>query len=213
MQRVNILPADLAPSGLSAETIILVRKCAMGLGILLFLCFLPWSILRFELARERRILNKITGTAKEWGLLAGNVEALKKKHGALKQELDDINKYLSAGLVCSKKLRQISVLMPRGVSLSRIAFRGNSIELKGSLLPQETVTPINALSNFVNKIKQDKEFFVDFSDLLMQEARKFEKAEIAVVGDKDIEDFLADRPVKVEKVKADVMAFEISLVR
>lgn len=223
MQKINLLPADLAPTGLSGEVILFIRKSAIGLGSLILLFFLLGTALRFEFTRESKILAKMMGKVKESDLLAENIEDLKKRQVVLKQELADINGYLSAGLVWSKKLKQISALMPEEVGLSRISFvrKGAGIgerqekevlNLKGSLIPLEGIAPINTLSAFVNKLKADKEFFPDFDDLLISEVRKFEKSDIEVIGYKDAEDLLTDKLTRAEKIKADVMAFEISLV-
>ena len=223
MQRINLLPDDLAPTGLSGEVILFIRKSTIGLGLLILLFFLMGTAARFELARESKILAKMMSKVKDSDLLAENIEDLKKRQVALKQELADINGYLSAGLVWSKKLKQISALMPEEVGLSRISFvrKGAKIgegqekevlNLKGSLIPLEGIAPINTLSAFVNKIKQDREFFPDFDDLLISEVRKFEKSNIEVIGYKDAEDLLTDKLTRAEKIKADVMAFEISLV-
>ncbi|MEK6714618.1 MAG: hypothetical protein AABY43_01055 [Candidatus Omnitrophota bacterium] len=223
MQKINLLPADLAPTGLSGEVILFIRKSTIGLGALILLFFLLGTALRFEFTRESKILAKMMGKVKESDLLAENIEDLKKRQAALKQELADINGYLSAGLVWSKKLKQLSALMPEEVGLSRISFvrKGAGIgemqekevlNLKGSLIPLEGIAPINTLSAFVNKLKADKEFFPDFDDLLISEVRKFEKSDIEAIGYKDAEDLLTDKLTSVEKIKADVMAFEISLV-
>lgn len=223
MQKINLLPDDLAPTGLSGEVILFIRKSTIGLGLLILFFFLLVITARFELARESKILAKMMGQVKESDLLAENIEDLNKRQAALTQELADINGYLSTGLAWSKKLKQLSAVMPEEVGLSRISFvrKGAKIgegqekevlSLKGSLIPLEGIAPINTLSAFVNKLKADREFFPDFDDLLISEVRKFEKSDIEVIGYKDAEDLSTDKPTSVEKIKADVMAFEISLV-
>lgn len=218
MQKINLLPADLAPAALSGELILLIRKTALVLGSLMLLFFLVWSVIRFEIAREGKILAKMMDKVKESDLLAENIEDLKKRQVSLRQELIDLKGYLSSGLVWSTKLKQISVFLPPEVGLSAISFsrRGQrgaqkeALNLKGFLVPVENIAPINTLSTFVNKMKQDKEFFSDFDDLLISQVTKIEKSDIEA-GYRDPGD-PSGRISRVDKVKADIMAFEISLV-
>lgn len=223
MQRINLLPADLTATGLSGETILSIRNSAIGLGILISLFLLLGTAAHFELSRESKILAKMMGRVKESDLLAENIGDLKKRQVVLTQELAEVNGYLSAGLLWSKKLKQLSAVMPEEAGLSRISFvrKGAGIggtqekemlNLRGSLIPLEDIAPINTLSAFVNKLKADKEFFSDFDDLLIGEVRKSEKSNIEVIGYKDTEDLLSDRLSAADKIKADVLAFEISLV-
>lgn len=220
MQKVNLLPADLAPTGLSSELIRVIRKTALALGCLLALFLLIFFLARFELIRKNNILSAVMEKVKESDLLAENMEDLRKRRSGLVQELRDLDVYLSGGLIWSKKLRQLSAVMPEEVSLSRISFVRNDtgtagkelLNIKGGLLPLADTPPINTLSSFINKLKQNKDFFPDFVDLLVTEIKKVEKSKVDVIVHKDLNDFLANKVTKIEKFNVDVMAFEISLV-
>lgn len=215
MQKINLLPADLAPAALSGELILLIRKTALVLASLMLLFFLVWFVIRIEIAREGKVLAKMMDKVKESDLLSENIEDLKKRQVSLRQELADLSGYLSSGLVWSSKLKQISVFLPPEVGLSAISFvrRGQrgaqkeALNLKGFLVPIENVAPINTMSAFVNKMKQDKEFFSDFDDLLISQVTKIEKSNIEA-GYSDPSGKIG----RVERVKVDIMAFEISLV-
>ncbi|MDP1853631.1 MAG: hypothetical protein Q8L26_05470 [Candidatus Omnitrophota bacterium] len=215
MQKINLLPADLAPAALSGELILLIRKTALVLGSLILLFFLVWFVIRIEIAREGKVLAKMMDKVKESDLLSENIEDLKKRQVSLKQELAGLSGYLSSGLVWSSKLKQISAFLPPEVGLSAISFvrmgqRGaqkEALNLKGFLVPIENIAPINTLSAFVSKMKQDKEFFSDFNDLLISQVTKLEKSDIEA-GYSDP----SGRIGRVERVKVDIMAFEISLV-
>lgn len=220
MQKINLLLADLGPKGLSNEAALILRKAALVVGVLIALLFLTVLVLRIELARESRILSKMMSKVKESDLLAENIEDLKKRDAVLKQELAGIDIYLAEGLSWSKKLKQLSRLMPYETSLSQINFirkdvksgQREMLNLRGSLLPLRGTAAINTLSAFVNKIKQDKDFFADFDDLLISEIRKAEKSSIEVIAYKDQQELLANKVSKAGRVNLDVMAFEISLV-
>ena len=187
MQKINLLPEDLAPPGLNAELLLILRKAAMGLGVLIAVVSLVGFGMRLELARKNRILSKIMIKVQESDLLTENIEDLRSRAGELEQELADINVYLSGGLIWSQKLLQISALMPKEVWLNRLNFQRTGgakefLDLEGALVSLEGIPSINILSSFINKIKADKDFFKDFDDLLVTEVNTDKKEDVEIMN-------------------------------
>lgn len=191
MKKINLLPRDLASKGLglSEEFILYIRKVAIGLGGLVLVLILLGVGLRIEFTRRSNILEEIMTKIKESDLLTENIEDLRRRVVDLRQELADINDYLSGGLVWSEKLTQISLLMPNEVWLNRMSFQGQDIardtkeylNLSGALVPLEDRPPISVLSAFVSKAKEDKEFFADFQDLLVSEVSTAKKDKVDIM--------------------------------
>jgi Tfp pilus assembly protein PilN len=186
MQKINLLPKDLAPPGLSEELVSSIRKVAIILGAGVIILVLLGGILRIELARKNKILSKIMTRVKESDLLAENIEDLKRREESLKEELDNIEVYLDRGLIWSNKLIQISNIIPEEVWLTRISFKREkdkkeNLNIQGALVPLADTPAINVLSAFMNKLKEDEEFFSDFEDLLIREIRTSTKKSIDIM--------------------------------
>ena len=142
MQKINLLPEDLAPPGLNEELLLVLRKAAMGLGILITIVVIVSLGMHLELARRNRILSKIMTKVQESDLLTENIDDLRFRVSELQQELVDINVYLSGGLRWSEKLFQISALMPEEVWLGQMTFRRTGgprefLDLGGALVSLE----------------------------------------------------------------------------
>ncbi|PIQ88511.1 MAG: hypothetical protein COV72_07735 [Candidatus Omnitrophica bacterium CG11_big_fil_rev_8_21_14_0_20_42_13] len=188
MENINLLPADLAPPGFSPEAVSVIRRAALVLGLILFVLLFIGIILRFEVNRKNKILSDIMGKIKESDLLAENIEDLRARAGILQDELNNIKGYLYGGLVWSRKLRELSLVMPDEVWLGQLSFKmvfddragagGQFLNLKGALVPLKGESPIDTLSAFVNKLKQDTGFFEDFSELLITDIRMSEKNKV-----------------------------------
>ena len=122
-------------------------------------------------------------------------QELKKKIEVLKLELDKsegesniLKNYLQRSITWSKKLSQLRDLIPGEVWLKQLSFEKksmggsyfNNLSLKGSLIPKDRNSPIGTLSMFVNKLKQDAMFFIDFENLVLSDFRKetYKNAEV-----------------------------------
>lgn len=188
MQKVNLLPPELAPAGISPDLAAVIRCCVFALAVLLGALLIFATVLRVEVSRKRAALSKITSKIKESDLQAENLEDLRHKQRGLAKELEDVQLYLTPGLLWSKKLIQLGKIMPEEAWLAKLSYKKGvdpagkeSLNLSGALAPLKDVPFIDALSSFVNKLKADKYFFGDFSELLISEVKTGKKEKIEVM--------------------------------
>lgn len=208
MQKVNLLPSELASVGINPEVAFCMRRSAIILAVLAVVLILAGVGIRVEFNREVKVLADISAKVKEKDLIAEGIEDLKDRESQSAKELDDVNAYLNPGLMWSKKLIQLGLIMPEEVWVEKLTYKreytsrgglpakgprpkgaGNDedekkefVNLSGALIPAKDLPPINTLSGFVNKLKSEKEFFSDFDDLLITDVKTAKKDKLEVMG-------------------------------
>lgn len=191
------MPGDLVPGGIRREIVVFIRRMAVGLAVMVALLVGAGFGLRWVLTWQQKSLDKIMARVKESDLLSKSIEDLKAEHRRLIRDLGNIDVYLNRGIEWSQKLVQISRIIPEEVWLTKLSFKkghngdkeNDLLSIKAGLVSSPNVgaadgnrPPIGLLSRFVNKLKRDREFFSDFDDLSIAEARGAKKDGIDIMA-------------------------------
>ncbi|MCM8801647.1 MAG: hypothetical protein NC912_06615 [Candidatus Omnitrophica bacterium] len=173
MARINLLPAEFRRIQKQPTlSVSKIPKIIFSLGII----FLVVGIsLRISTLFQRKSLNRIIEEYKNTQELNKKLVSIKLELNNLEEEINFLNNYLKRDINWSEKLSQLRDIIPEEVWLTYLSFEKKSLGtasfktllLKGKLIIQEKVSPVSALSIFVNKLKQDPSFFANFENLTL----------------------------------------------
>lgn len=110
------------------------------------------------------------------------LEDFRKEYEGLSSDAAIIRKLATSRIAWSEKLNRLSLDLPSGVWLNELSFKQKDFVLKASAvsLQKEELTLIN---KFVDNLKNDTDFFKDFSSLELGPVQR------RAVGSYDIVDF------------------------
>ncbi len=153
------------------------------------LCFCIGLLLGAHSLYLKSKLNTISSEYKE-------AEKLKKEIGLMYQEKDRLAKrmellggHLKRDVIWSVKLRQLRSLIPQEVWLKKLTFEQKSLKpqdyslsLSGALVPGPDANAIASLSNFMSRLKGDKDFFAGFDNPVLSDVRSETKEGVEVMS-------------------------------
>ncbi len=179
MVKVNLLQAEAGKAKKIAIPEIDIQKpLALSIGLSL-LFFLVGIFFRVETAYRRAGLSNITKEYQQEEERVRKINALKQEKDTVAQEAAYLNGYLKRNIIWSQKLAQLRKIIPKEVWLTNLSFekktgkdtQGFSLYLKGGLIPQDKTSPLGTLTKFINKLKEDKDFFIDFDNPVLTDFR------------------------------------------
>lgn len=198
MVKVNLLSPELIPIRKAASLAFYLRNLPAILFSLSLILFIAGIYLKVETIYRKRRLRNITQAYMQAEELTKKIKSLKEQGAKLNEEIGALSAYLKRSLLWSEKLAQLRSLIPKEVWLSRLSLEKRAVKdsyisslfVKGSLIPQNRISPIGTLSMFINGLKEDKAFFRDFDNLILSDflTETYKKTEIMT--------FLIEMPLK-----------------
>jgi Tfp pilus assembly protein PilN len=172
-----------------------------GFVLLACLALLLISIvLWIETSYRKKNLDVAIKEYKQAWELSKKIDVLKKEQKSLHGEVEILEGQLKRDFSWPKKLKHLSELVPKEVWLKQLFFEKKAFKdthvsiltLKGGLIPQENSNPLATLTSFVNKLKADKFFSVDFENPVLSDFHS------EVYKNIDITAFLIEMPLKLK---------------
>ncbi len=181
--KINLLPESEIARALDKNEII--RRSIFGLLSTLAFIAIFFIIFGINMRFKRSKFVTLEGKYKNYVNLKTEVQTLKDNIHALNKEFGLINSSLFKKFFWSEKLLNISKIMPREIWLRTIRIdKNDKVKIQGLLLPSSSEErPISILSRFIRSLKEDKEFFKDFSEIALVDVKSIS------VKDKDIYEF------------------------
>lgn len=141
--------------------------------------------------------SRLSAVEKKWNSLEKQrkeVEEFRKTGIALNSKEELINKINDQRILFSQKLNRLSMDLPSGVWFSELDMSKNKFELRGSAVSvkKDEISLINA---FLEKLKQDEDFFKDFSSISIDSLKSRN------ISSQEIVDFLISGKLKEVKNK------------
>ena len=189
MVKVNLLPSELSGSGKAVYPAFNFRGLAVFLLFLNFTFLLSGIYLRIETIYRKKGLYRITDEYQQAEGLAKKIKALNKEQDKSTGELNFLNGYLKREVIWSEKLGQLRDIIPQEIWLKELSSEkisnkdsgfGN-LYLKGALIPLDKAEPLGTLSRFINKLKEDNAFFIDFDNLILTDFRTETQGNIEIM--------------------------------
>ena len=198
MVKVNLLSPELSPIGKGTSLAFHLRNVPTILFSLSLVFFIAGIYLRVETIYRKKSLSNITQEYIQAEELTKKIKSLQQEGAKLNEEIGALNTYLKRNFLWSEKLAQLRSLIPKEVWLSRLSLEKKAVKdssisslfLKGSLIPQNRISPIGTLSMFINGLKEAQAFFRDFDNLILSDflTETYKKTEIMT--------FLIEMPIK-----------------
>jgi len=201
MIEINLLPKELRVKTKEDAPDQAVAKTAAGFNSdKLFIYAIPVLLALFVLVH---LYFAVISIAK-----GGRLVSLERKWMALepqKKILDEFNqKYsvnsqdagltkllISQRILWAQKLNQLSLNLPSGVWFNDLALSKQNLTIQGSVISLQK-DEFGLISNLLDSLKSDKEFFKDFSNLELSNVQK------RSVGSYDIADFVLTGVLKTK---------------
>ena len=150
----------------------------LGIGsIILVFLSIYLGIVNLTYAQRMTDLDK---KARQADVSIDKVKALILQKDTLTRQVNVLDGFLKKTVAWSVKLKQLQYLIPQEVWLTKLSFEAKNISdrntqdkstesllLKGNLIPSEGINFLGALSNFVNILKEDKDFYGGFDNLIL----------------------------------------------
>lgn len=147
---------------------------------------------------RKKSLSHIISQYQQAEILVRKINVLKLEQNRLTQQLKLFNGYLKRDVLWSEKLSQLRNLIPQEVWLTELSFKKQPVKdsgsgnlyLKGGLILQEKTSSIGTLTNFINRLKEDQDFFADFDNLILADSQTETRKNIEIMT------FIIEMPFK-----------------
>ena len=177
MVKVNLLPYELGGAKKISTVSSNLQKVPAFLLLTSFILLLVSIVLFIESTYRKKNLETAIKEYKYAWDLSKKIDDLKKEQKALNADNSFLEGYLKRDILWSEKLKQLSVLIPKELWLKKLSLEKKTVKdgslnvftLKGGLIPQEGSTPLGTISLFVNGLKADKLFSVDFENPVLSD--------------------------------------------
>lgn len=184
MVKVNLLRPELGKVKRVGSSVSLPRLRFGRLEKNIFLLALLFFILGVGLALHRLYLEKnftqITNQYSKAAKARDEVSGLNKEKEKLNRQVYFLEGYLKREIIWSQKLEQMRNLIPPEVWLKKFSYEakpaqdkygGPYLYLSGGLTPTKQTSAIGILSNFINQLKENKDFSRDFENPILSDVK------------------------------------------
>jgi len=126
---------------------------------------------------QKKNLSLISSEYGQADKLRQAISVIKEEQEKIANEITLLKSYLNRDVIWSVKLEQMRNLIPKEAWLTRFSYEKKagkeqaSLNLSGSLIPKQKENSIAVLSNFVNQLKEDKEFFSGFDNPVLSDVK------------------------------------------
>ncbi len=164
---------------------------------LIIVSFFGGGLLMFYTYYQKKNLTRISSQYLQAQNLREEMKAFTQKKDKLTNGISLLSGYLKREIIWSGKLTQMRSVIPAEVWLTKLSLEKKSglasFYLSGGLIAKGNLNPIGVLSNFVNKLKADKEFSVDFDKPVLTDLRSEIKNNVEIMV------FTIEMPLNKEK--------------
>lgn len=177
MKKVNLLKPELGGIKKTFIPKFLFGRIQKFLLLLGLISFLMGIFIIIQNIYQKKYLYQIDNQYSE-------AEKLKQQIGVLSQEKDKIDKeinlldgYLKREIIWSDKLSRMRNLIPKEAWLAKLSYEKrpgkeqSSLYLAGGIIPEQKENAISVLSNFINQLKENREFSSGFDNPVLSDVR------------------------------------------
>ncbi|MFH1856301.1 MAG: hypothetical protein ABH836_03600 [Candidatus Omnitrophota bacterium] len=183
MIEVNFLPPEYKKRKFELPDFGELKVLPIIIGIVSFLITL-YFILGIITSIKVNDLNKLNN---EWQAVSGDkehVDNLKEEIGQLKKKADIIDEITNSRFLWAKKLNQLSDLMIDGIWLDNLSLGQRKdravLILKGKVFSKDKEETA-LIGDFIKNIRQEKDFFKDFSEIELESIKRRKLGETEVM--------------------------------
>jgi len=151
------------------------------------ICFLAGLLTIIHTAYQKRNLHYINSEYKEAEKLEKDIGVMHREKDKLNKEIELLSGYLQRDIDWFTKLDQIRNIIPKEVWLKKLSLgkekdKEFSLTLSGALLPSPNATSIATLSNFMNQLKENKNFFSGFDNPILADVKSETKDNVETMS-------------------------------
>jgi Tfp pilus assembly protein PilN len=164
MIEINLLPEEFRQKKQrqialpQAQTVAYILAAVFGLLIIIHL-FLGGLLL------VKKIQNK--SLDKKWTQLSPQLQEInewKRQYKISSQQTEQMNRLLNQRITISDRMQALVSALPSGIWFNRLNLKDKKFSLRGSVVSLKA-DEMRLLNLFLNRLKEDKQFFKDFTRL------------------------------------------------
>ena len=186
MIEINLLPENLRPKakkpGIDLEAKETLYLVPLVLGILVIVHVLISGVFIFQ-GLQLGILNS------RWQKMESQRKALeifRSETAHLSEDARALQEINAKAIKWAPKLNKLSLNLPSGVWFRSINLTGNLLDMRASVISLQE-SEMNLINQYINNLKKDSDFFLDFSKLDLDSVEKkaaggYEIAEFSLAG-------------------------------
>jgi hypothetical protein len=189
LAKVNLLRPEIGAVSAGFMPKLSFGKLQKFLFLLSAIAFLSGILIIMHTWFQKKQLYYISSEYKEAEKLKKGIGISHQEKDKLAKEIELLSSYLKRDVYWSAKLDQMRNVIPREVWLRKFAFEQKigkdkdfSLALGGSFIPRPDVSSIAMLSNFINKLKENKDFFEGFDNPILSDVRSEPKDNVEIMS-------------------------------
>jgi len=164
MIEINLLPEEFRQKKQrqialpQAQTVVYILAAVFGLLIIIHL-FLGGLLL------VKKIQNK--SLDKKWTQLSPQLQEInewKRQYKISSRQTEQMNRLLNQRITISDRMQALVSALPCGIWFNRLNLKDKKFSLRGSVVSLKA-DEMRLLNLFLNRLKEDKQFFKDFTRL------------------------------------------------
>lgn len=151
------------------------QKILLSISLIFFLIGVGLKIFVY---RQQKSFSRISFQYVEAEKVKKKISVLTQEKDELASQLSLLGGYLKKEIIWSEKLNQMRNLIPQEAWLTKVSYEKkigkditSSFYLSGGIIVRGNINPIGVLSSFINQLKANKEFSVDFDNPILSDLR------------------------------------------
>jgi Tfp pilus assembly protein PilN len=204
MAKVNLLKAEMGGGPVSFVAKVSLGRVPKALLLLSAVCILCALLVSAHSFYLKSSFKNISSEYKEAEKLKKEIGLLHQQGEALQEDIALLRAFLKRDVIWSAKLEQLQRIIPEEVWLRNLSFEKKqgedgvaSLTLSGALVPSQNMNAIATLSDFINRLKENKEFSESFGKPTLSDVRSEPRENTEVMN------FLIEMPLEKKGVDAD----------